>query len=549
MMLSKPRLFSIALGLALACGPAAITAEAKPPPPAAPETSLHLAALQGDVEAVRRIVDAGADLDQKDAYGSSPLVIAATFGKAEVARALIDAGADLQVANAEGSTPLHIAAFFGRTEIVETLLQHGADRQARNRAGHTPLDTVAVPFDDVKVGYDKIARALAPLGLTLDHDRIRSARPGIAAMLRPTPEALAAVRYAPQPAGDLKVSTPAAQGLDPELVAELYLNAAAVPTLYGVLVLKNGQLIAEGYFHQGAIGQLSGRQSATKSVTSALVGIALDQGCLASIDQRMMDFFPEFADRIIDPRKRQITIRDLLQMRAGYPWEGRTPPYFDRLFLRGDWRWLPHLVDFPLLGDPGAAYGYSNLTSHLLAVIVARACKTDLMPFAQQHLFAPIDARVHDWTRDADGYRWGWGEIYLTARDMAKFGLLYLRRGRHEGRQVVAADWVERSLRRYSQGINFTGAASSAAGLYLRDIGYGYQWWSARAGGHRFDMAWGHGGQLIVLLHDLDMVIVTTADPLHHLPEQKGWQYEGAVIDLVGRFINALPKSAAGTPR
>ncbi|MEJ2013994.1 MAG: serine hydrolase, partial [Anaerolineales bacterium] len=127
------------------------------------------------------------------------------------------------------------------------------------------------------------------------------------------------IDYSPLSGGDWNVSTPEEQALDPMLLSELYFNAAKLKTLYGLLVIKNGYLIAERYFNEGSIDQLSGRQSMTKSVTSALVGIALDQGYLTSLDQRMMEFFPEFDDQITDPRKEQITIRQLLQMRGGYP--------------------------------------------------------------------------------------------------------------------------------------------------------------------------------------------------------------------------------------
>jgi CubicO group peptidase (beta-lactamase class C family) len=193
----------------------------------------------------------------------------------------------------------------------------------------------------------------------------------------PSTEDLEAADYTPLPGDDWEVSTPAEQGLDPELVAKLYHNTAELETLYGLLVIKNGYLIAEWYFNEGSIEQVSARQSATKSFTSALVGIALEQGCLSSLDQRMMEFFPESADQIDDPRKQQITIRDLQQMRAGYPFEEHMPPYHSILFFSDNWHWLPHLVDFPLISDPGTDFGYSNLTPHLLAVIVARACNTD----------------------------------------------------------------------------------------------------------------------------------------------------------------------------
>ena len=356
----------------------------------------------------------------------------------------------------------------------------------------------------------------------------------------PSTQALEAVDYTPLAGGDWKVSTAEEQGLDPMLLARFYQEAEELETLYGLLVIKNGYLIAEKYFNEGSIDQLSGRQSATKSFTSALVGIALEKGYLHSLDQKMMDFFPEFAGEIEDPRKEQITIRHLLEMRGGYPDEERTPPYFEIMFFSGNWDFLPHLIDFPLASDPGTEFNYSNLTSHLLGVIVSRACGTDLKSFAQQHLFSPMNAEVHGWTLDDDGYEWGFSEIYLTARDMAKFGLLFLDGGVYDGKRIISAGWVEASLQRYSEKI-IRGWLTPRYGSF-RDRGYGYQWWSSRVGKHHFKYASGHGGNYIILLHHLDMVIVTTADPLHDMWDKNPWKYEGAINRLVGRLIKSLPE-------
>jgi CubicO group peptidase (beta-lactamase class C family) len=356
----------------------------------------------------------------------------------------------------------------------------------------------------------------------------------------PTTEELEAIAYAPIPEGDWKVSTPEEQGLEPMLLAKLYYEAAELETLYGLLVIKNGFLIAEKYFNEGSMEKVSGRASATKSFTSALVGIALEQGCLERVDQRMIDFFPEFAGEIQDPRKEEITIRHLLQMRGGYPDEEFAGDYFDIMFFHGNWKFLPHLVDFPLTSDPGTKFHYSNLTSHLLGVIVTRACGQDLESYAQQHLFSPMDADLYGWQVDDDGYNWGFGEIYVTARNMAKFGQLYLDGGVYEGKQIVPADWIEASHRRYSENI-IRGGVLSRYGSF-RDRSYGYQWWSSRVGDHVFWYASGHGGNYIILLRDRDMVIVTTADPLHDMWDGDPWKYEGAINRLVGRFIKSLPK-------
>jgi CubicO group peptidase (beta-lactamase class C family) len=350
----------------------------------------------------------------------------------------------------------------------------------------------------------------------------------------PSAEELEAIEYSPQAVGGCQVSTPEKQGLDPMLVAELYYNAEQLETLYGLLVVKNGYLVAEKYFHGKSVDQLSSRASVTKSIISALVGIALEQGCLSSVDQKMLEFFPELADKIRDPRKRQITIRHLLQMRAGYPWEESSAELFDLMMYRG-FR-TPNLVEVPLARDPGTGFDYSNLSSHLLGIIVARACDTDLKSYAQEHLFSPLGGEVGDWLRGWEGYYLGFAEIQITARDMARFGQLYLDDGQFDGNQIVSAQWVRDSLQTYSED-----AWYYRVGKNWRDSAYGYQWWSIRAGDHRYNLAWGHGGQQIALLDELDLMVVATADPLYRQHGDQPWKLEKANLNLVADFIASLP--------
>jgi CubicO group peptidase (beta-lactamase class C family) len=321
----------------------------------------------------------------------------------------------------------------------------------------------------------------------------------------------------------------------------MYHTAAKLETLYGLLVVKNGHLVAEGYFNEGSVEQLSRRQSVTKSYTSALVGIALDQGHLSSVDQKMVEFFPDVVDRISDPRKEQITIQDMLQMRAGYPWEETDPTFWDALWSGS---YLHAIADIPLTKNPGTEFQYSNLTSNWLGIIVARACGTDLKSYAEKHLFSLLDVDLGDWDKDVDGYYIGCGGIQLTARDMAKFGLLYLNEGEYGGKQILSTEWVRASLQTYSEDANSGAPESGRIGNYFRDIGYGYQWWSGKTGEYHFNYAAGHGGQLIVLLDELDMIIVTTADPFWGKDRHwQSWKHEKAIINMVGRFINFLPKN------
>ena len=149
----------------------------------APRIAIHTAAAMGSLKSIERHIKAGSDLNEKDQYGSTPLVVAITFGKTEVAKALIEAGADIQIKNSDGATPLHIAAFFCHPEIVQALLEKGADKTALNGSGNTPYETVAGPFDQVKGIYDYLGAQLKPLGITFDYDYIEATRPQIAKML------------------------------------------------------------------------------------------------------------------------------------------------------------------------------------------------------------------------------------------------------------------------------------------------------------------------------------------------------------------------------
>jgi CubicO group peptidase (beta-lactamase class C family) len=346
--------------------------------------------------------------------------------------------------------------------------------------------------------------------------------------------------YEPLALADWEVSTPRAEGLDPDLVLTTYQKARDVSTLYSLLVVKNGRLVAEKYFHDMDHRDSNPTASVTKSIISALVGIALRDQILTGLDQTITGFFPEIAWQDIDPRKSQITIRQMAQMRSGFPWE-EFSGHLDQLFSSPNW--IPLIEDFPLSADPGAQFGYSNLTAHLLAIMLARAANTDLRTFAQTRLFDLMDIEIGDWPRDASGYYYGSGDLSLTPREMAKFGALCLNGGEYDGGQLVPADWVSASLTPASFDTYGAVIPTPPYGKILTHFGlldYGNLWWSSTAGGHPVKFAWGHGGQLIVLVHDLDMIVVTSAD---HLAGQFGaaaWQKEKAVMELVGEFIASI---------
>ncbi len=326
------------------------------------------------------------------------------------------------------------------------------------------------------------------------------------------------------------------------LIAELYNDANHLETLYSLLVIKNGYLIAEKYFNGASVEQLSKRASVTKSYISAMLGIALEQGYIKSLDEKMVNYFPEVEDKITDQRKKSMTIRQMLKMRAGYPWEETDTTYWNAIWSG---EYISKIKDIPLTKNPGSEFQYSNLTSNWLGIIISKASGMDLKSFGEKNLFNPLDVKLGGWLRDLDGYYIGSGDIEFTARDMGKFGLLYLNKGKYKGKQIISADWVKQSLQNYSEKINSAGIVNNSVGRYFHNIGYGYQWWSAAVGNHHFNLAWGHGGQFIILLHDLNMVIVVTSDPFWGKQKHfDAWRYEKSSLNVVGKFIKSLPSTS-----
>jgi ribosomal protein S15P/S13E len=151
----------------------------------APEMDIQAAILSNNIEAVKQHIEAGTDLNKKDAMsGSTPLITAASFGKNKIAQELIDAGADLTAKNNDGATALHTAAFFCRVEVVQSLIDAKADKSARNNFGATARETVMGPFADMKPIYEMLQKQLQPMGLQIDLDEIEKTRPVIAMMLQ-----------------------------------------------------------------------------------------------------------------------------------------------------------------------------------------------------------------------------------------------------------------------------------------------------------------------------------------------------------------------------
>lgn len=261
--------------------------------------------------------------------------------------------------------------------------------------------------------------------------------------------------------------------------------------VHSLLVVRNGRLVMEAYFHSYNHRARHDTYSCTKSVTSALIGIALREGYIESLDQRALDFLPDVDLPADDPRY-AITIEDLLTMRCGFDWPESSTPYSSgqNILMQMLWSpdWVEFILDQPMATTPGSVFNYNSGCSHLLAVILQEATGMPPLSFARQYLFEPLGITAVSWMRDGTGTNFGGGGLWLRPRDMAKFGQLYLQGGVWDGQQILPVDWVEASISGPS---------------------YGYQWW--RLAGDAY-AALGYRGQRIVVYPDLDMVVVVTAD-------------------------------------
>lgn len=304
--------------------------------------------------------------------------------------------------------------------------------------------------------------------------------------------------YSPYP---WQVSTPAAQGLSSEIFENAFQVAEKMPYIYSLLITRNGYLIGERYFHFYTQHDSQAIHSVSKSILSALVGIAIDRKYIHSVNQKIMGFFPEYTAILVDNRFMDITIRQLLTMTAGLPANESSPGIrnaYELQMLSSD-NPVEFIFSHPLDHNPGEEYHYSNASSHLLSVIITKATAMSTKAFAERYLFAPLQISVRDWLRDAQGYYYGGFRMYFVPRDLARFGQLYLNLGNIDGdRRILPQQWVQDSIRYQVQGDFF---------------GYGYLWRLYRVFNYNCYFAWGYGGQFILNIPELNMTIVTIANP------------------------------------
>lgn len=315
-------------------------------------------------------------------------------------------------------------------------------------------------------------------------------------------------------------STPYAQGLDQRKIDAACRKARELGTVDGLLVIRNGYLVSETYFNGYGRDVPHQLWSVTKSFLSACVGIALDQGLIDDIDNRVMDYFPEYAYEGMDPRFNDITVRNLLAMRMGIDNEQN-----NLIPVISTDNWIRETFRLPLLYDPGTKFSYNSLQSLLLSAILTRTSGMTARQFAEQYLTGPLGIEISDWGSDPQGNTIGGYALYITPREMALLGYLYMNGGVINGKQILSREWINISWQK-------TNLRDGSWGV-LTEYNYGYHWWIGKMRGYDLFIAWGMGGQFIFCVPDQDLIVVVTSNP------DISWDnnQEYPVLELVSEYI------------
>ena len=315
-----------------------------------------------------------------------------------------------------------------------------------------------------------------------------------------------------------------------------------------VAIARNNKLVLSVQFRE-SVGQFDEwvnntdperhvLHSTSKSFTSALIGIAIDQGAIASVDVPFYELFNYGAYANWDPRKAAMTLEDVLTMRLGIEWDEWSLPYTDPrndlVFLENNNAdWAKALLDLPMTSDPGTVFAYNTAATIALGQALENATGMPMEDFANQYLFYPMQINTAAWWKSPTGLPVGGSGLFLKTRDMLKFGQLFIDEGAWQGRQLISPEWVAASVARHVD-------ISSWASL---SVAYGYQWWlddlAYGTGTTPAYVTSGYGGQYIFAMPDVDVVVAFTGQNYAH--GERIVELYTLVEGIVLRAINDQP--------
>ena len=307
-----------------------------------------------------------------------------------------------------------------------------------------------------------------------------------------------------------ETATPSSEGIDVGLIRDLVeaIVAHEMTLTHSVLVVRRGQLVVEEYFYGFDWTTWHDMRSASKTVTSALIGLAIDRGEIAGVHTPALTFFPTYRQYANwDDRKAQITVEHLLNMSSGLDANDSDR---ESVAAEGNYQsqtaqpdWTKLALDAPMIADPGSQIVYGGANPLILGSILQAVLEEPVEWFAQRYLFGPLGVQEYRFFHDPVGVLYGGGGMYMRPRDMAKFGQLYLDGGVWNGEQVMSEEWVRESLQKRGRIAN------------RWENEYGYLWWhsTTQVGDRSVPSveARGAGGQYIYVVPSLEMVVVITS--------------------------------------
>lgn len=306
-----------------------------------------------------------------------------------------------------------------------------------------------------------------------------------------------------QKVNDLPRSTPESEGVSSKGIID-FLDAVKESKIefHSFMFLRNGKVIAEGWWNPYKPNLVHTMYSVSKSFTSTAIGLAVSEKKL-SLDDKVLSFFPEILPDTISKYLSDLNIKDLLTMSVGQAPDPTFP------VLSVDTNWLKSLFTIPILYKPGTKFEYNSLATYTLSAIIQKVTGEKLIDYLRPRLFEPLGIVGVDWEISPQNFNTGGWGLRIKTEDMAKFGQLYLQKGNWKGKQLIPSEWIsEATSVQIDQAPDWIGPEINKDSSDVAQ-GYGYQFWRCRYNAYRADGAF---GQFIIVLPDQDAVIALTAE-------------------------------------
>jgi CubicO group peptidase (beta-lactamase class C family) len=320
------------------------------------------------------------------------------------------------------------------------------------------------------------------------------------------------------------------QNIDRVQLTKAFASAEQIGDLQGLAVARNGVIVAEEYFNNAtAKPDLDLHvMSVTKSITSTLVGIAMEMGFIGSVDQTISDYLGAEVDTV-NPDLGKVTIHQLLTMACGHDWhELGGDSEFGAFASAPDQ--LNYVMEKPVIHTPGTIFNYSDGGAHLASAVLTRATEMETSIFADKYLFEPMGLGERTWHGDNRHIAYGGVGLCIGIHDMLEIGFMYLNHGHYNGRQIVPAAWIEKAT-------SFQISSNNEI-PFLTD--YGYYWWLGNAHGHNYICANGYGGQFIFIVKDLDLVVCSRSNFRYIDSSQAGQNWYNILDIIINQVLPAV---------